>query len=351
MVRRILVLRPRALGDVLLATPALRALRQGFPGAAIHVAVDDVLAPLLSRNPHVDHLWLLPRRRPVQRRAWLAIYWGMARAGFDLVIDLHGSPRTAMLAWLTRAPRRIGYALRGRGRFYTERVPRDSDRSGRRRLLYAARTNLEIVARCGVRGEVLDDTSLVLPPEPTAECRAEALLAEHAASRPRVGLVPAATWAAKTWPPASWAALGDGLAAGGAQVVLLWGPGEHAVALGVQSAMRRPAVVLPPTDLDELAGVLGRVDLLVCHDSGVKHLAVARGTPTLTLYGPTHPGAWSPPAGPHAGLRARLPCVGCNRTSCLHHSCMRLLAPDDVTQRALELLSAARPAGEPACAS
>ena len=60
--RRVLVLRPRALGDVLLATPALRALRQGLPQAEIHVAVDDVLVPVLRRNPHVDRLWALPRR-------------------------------------------------------------------------------------------------------------------------------------------------------------------------------------------------------------------------------------------------------------------------------------------------
>jgi len=340
-IHRILVLRPRALGDVLLATPALRALRAGFPHAALDLGVDDVLLPVVARNPHVDRVWPLPRRRPVRQRDWLRLAAELARAHYDLVVDLHGSPRTALLSRLTGAPNRVGYALRVRGRLYNLRVPRDSDRSGQRRLLYAARTNLEIVARCGVTGPVLDDTTLVLPPDPAAEARMEACLAAQVPERPRVGLVPAGTWPAKTWALENWARLGDELVRRGTQVVLLWGPGERHVADGVRAAMHAPAVVLPPTDLDELAAVVARLDLLVCHDSGVKHVAVARDTPTLTLYGPTNPLAWSPPSGPHAGLRVRLPCTACNRTQCQHHLCMRLLEPDAVAVRAAHLMAAA----------
>lgn len=346
-VRRILVLRPRALGDVLLATPALRALKTGFAGAEVHVAVDDLLVPLLRRNPHVDRLWPLPRRRPRRRRDWWRLAIGLRRARFDLVIDLHGSPRTAQLAWITGAPNRVGYALRVRGRLYNLRLPRDSDRTGRRRALYAARTNLEIVARCGAGGPALDDTSLVLPLDPEADARMGAWLDSNAPVRPRVGLVPAGTWPAKTWPAERWAETADGLAAHGAAVVLLWGPGEQDAVEAVRSQMQRRAVVPPPTDLEELAAVVGRLDLLVSHDSGLKHLAVARGTPTLTLYGPTNPVAWSPERGPHAGLAVRLPCLACNRTRCAHGLCMRLLAPDAVVARALEIL-AGRPPEAPA---
>ncbi len=347
-VRRLLVLRPRALGDVLLATPALRALRSGFPTAAIEVAVDAGLESVLRRNPHVDRLWLLPRGGGA--RAWWPIYAGIARAGFDLVLDLHGSPRTAFMAVWSRAPHRFGYALRGRGRFYNHRVPRDSDRDGIRRPLYAARINLEMVARCGVRGAVLEDTTLVLPPEPQAEARMEKLLASVAAGRPRIGMSAAGTWPAKTWPEASWARTADALADAGATILLLWGPGERAVAERVRASMLRPAVILPETNLDELAAVIGRLDLLIAHDSGVRHVAVARGTPTLALYGPTDPRNWNPVHGPHHGVRAQLPCVGCNLTACAHHLCMRLLQPTGVARRALEILASNLDA-RPACGS
>jgi len=351
-VRRILVLRPRALGDVLLATPALRALRHGFPAAELHVAVDDVLEPLLRDNPDVHQLWLLPRRRQRGWRAWWPVYRDLRQAHFDLVIDLHGSPRTAFLSRWSGARNRVGYALRGRGRFYNLRVQRDTDRHGRRRALYAAQTNLEIVARCGVQGEVLADTRLVLMPgPPEVEHRAAAMLDAAAPQRPRVGLAPAGTWPAKTYPVEHWAQVGDRLAAQGCGVLLLWGPGEEAVVEAVRARMQQRAGLLPATGIEAMAAVIARLELLLCNDSGIKHVAVARGTPSLTLYGPTNPVAWSPPAGPHAGLRVALPCLACNRTVCAHRSCMQLLDPAAVAARALELVAARGREGARACES
>jgi ADP-heptose:LPS heptosyltransferase len=351
-IRRILVLRPRALGDVLLTTPALRALRHGFPDAELHVGVDDVLEPLLRDNPAVDRLWLLPRRLQRGVGAWWPVYRDLRRARFDLVVDLHGSPRTAFLARWSGAPNRVGYALRGRGRFYNLRVPRDADRLGRRRELYAAQTNLEIVARCGVQGEVVEDTRLVLPPAaPDVERHAAALLDAALPTPPRVGLAPAGSWPAKTYPAESWARVGDRLVAQGCGVLLLWGPGEESVVAAVRARMQRPAAVLPATDIPVMAAVVARLDLLVCNDSGIKHVAVARGTPSLTLYGPTNPAAWSPARGPHAGLRVALPCIACNRTTCSHRACMHLLDPDAVATRGLEILGPGRREERRSCGS
>lgn len=339
--RRILVLRPRALGDVLLTTPALRALKASFPSAALHVAVDDVLAALLQRNPHIDRLWLLPRRRP-RRRDWWRLAWRLARQRFDLVIDLHGSPRTALLSWIVGRRHRVGYALRWRGRLYNLRIPRDSDRRGRRALQYAARVNLDIVARCGAGAALTDDAALQYFPDASVDARMAATLERDCPGRPRVGLAVAGTWQAKTYPVDAWAQVAERLTTAGCHVLLLWGPGERVTAEAVQRAMRAPAVLAPPTDLDELAALVAGLDLVVSNDSGVKHLAVARGTPTLTVFGPTNPVAWMPPAGAHAWVRTRLPCVECNLTRCTHHLCMRLLPAEAVAERGLQVLAGAR---------
>ncbi len=88
--------------------------------------------------------------------------------------------------------------------------------------------------------------------------------------------------------------------------------------------------------------MLRRLDLLICNDSGVKHLAVACGTPTLTLFGPTHPHAWMPAAGPHTAVRARVPCLECNLTRCTHHVCMRTLDPEWVARAAIDQLARRR---------
>jgi len=343
-VRRILVLRPRALGDVLLATPALRALKHGFPAVALHVAVDDGLLPVLQRNPDIDRVWPLPRRLPRRRGAWWALARDLRRQHFDLVIDLHGSPRTALLALFSGARNRVGYALRGRGRLYNLRIARDSDRRGRRSLQYAARVGLDIVARCGATGPALADDSLVFVPDTAIASRMARVVEQELPTGPRVGLSPAGTWQAKTYPPSSWVELGDRLVAAGCRVLLLWGPGERTLATEVQSRMSLPAVLAPATSVDELAGILARLDLLISNDSGVKHLGVACGTPTLTILGPTHPVAWVPPSGPHAWVRAGVPCAACNLTQCLHHLCMHLLAAEEVARRALAYLGRSRTA-------
>ena len=337
--RRILVQRPRALGDVLLTTPALRALRASYPHARLDLCVDEVLEPIVRHNPHVDQVWTYPRRGGQRGQGWRLLR-ALRRVRYDLVLDLHGSPRTAWIAWCSGAPHRVGYALRGRGHLYNFRVPRDTDRNGCRRALYAAQTNLEIVARCGVRGPSLEDTRLVYVGAPDVEAAMEARLGARAAGSRRIGIAPAGTWQAKTYPLESFAAAADRLARHG-EVWILWGPGEKPWAEQVLRSMQARARLAPETDLQELAAFLRRLDLLVSNDSGVKHLAVACETPTLTLFGPTNPRAWLPVSGPHVGLRSRVPCLECNLTRCTHHLCMRTLDPDWVLDSALRLLERA----------
>jgi len=341
-IRRILVQRPRALGDVLLITPALRALRAGYPDAALDVAVDPALEPLLRHNPHVDRVWTYaPAGAPLADR-WRFMQ-RIRAARFDLVIDLHGTPRTALVAWRSGAANRVGYALRGRGRMYNFRVQRDTDRSGRRRSLYAAQMNLEIVARCGVRGPSLEDTRLVFVAAPGAS--RQSARRRPADARRQIGVAPAGTWQAKTYPLEAFARAADQLARD-ADVLVLWGPGERGLAERMLDAMHEPAQLAPETNLEQLGALLQRLDLLVANDSGVKHLAVACGTPTLTLFGPTRPMAWMPFDGPHVALRSRVPCLECNLTRCAHHLCMRTLRPDWVAEAALRQLGrAAREAG------
>ncbi len=114
-----------------------------------------------------------------------------------------------------------------------------------------------------------------------------------------------------------------------ADVIWLWGPGEERLAQECRAAMQRPSTLAPETGWEDLAALLERCALLVSNDSGPKHLAVALGIPTVTVFGPTHPGAWQPPSGPHAAIEARgLPCLHCNHTRCplpgdRHMRCMR----------------------------
>jgi len=142
-------------------------------------------------------------------------------------------------------------------------------------------------------------------------------------------------------------------------VVWIWGPGERDVAESCCDRMSGPSRLAPPTGWQELGALLRRSSLLLSNDSGPKHLAVALGVPTVTIFGPTHPATWHPPRGPHAVVEAAgLDCLHCNANRCplsgeRHLRCMRDVTPERVVEAARALLreAASRPGKERSCAS
>src|SRR4051812_13667357 len=110
---RILLVRLRLIGDVVLTTPLLRALRHRYPDAQLTYLVEPSAAPIVRGNPHLNDVIVTPKRRGLRRlRDDAALARRLRRARFDVVIDLHGGPRAAWLTWATGAPMRIGYAIR-----------------------------------------------------------------------------------------------------------------------------------------------------------------------------------------------------------------------------------------------
>jgi ADP-heptose:LPS heptosyltransferase len=224
------------------------------------------------------------------------------------------NPRSAFMAALTRAPIRVGYALRGRRYAYT--IPLEREPVGPEGPLarYAPEASLDLVRAIGIAPRGLD-----LEIHVSAEARARIdrwLREEGIGARPLAACLPSGTWPSKTWHPERFAAVMDALH-GNADVLWLWGPGEEPLARACRARMKNPSSVGPAMGWLELAALLERCALLVSNDSGPKHLAVAIGTPTVTVFGPTHPGAWQPPSGPHAAVEARgLDCLHCNQTRC-----------------------------------
>ncbi len=359
-----LVIRHRAGGDLLLTTPALHALRTGLPRARIDVVVARGLEPLLAGNPDVDRVLALDRRSlPSQA----ALYWTLARGGYDVVLDLVSNPRTALMTRLTRAPVRVGYDIAGRRGAYTIRVPREPrGPTGRPILRYAPEAALDQVRALGLpaRGVALRFQVGSAARERIATWLGEA---RPAASAPLVACLPTGSWPAKTWAPERFAQAMDQIAqtaqiAEMATVVWLWGPGEREAVAACRGLMRRPSLLAPATDWQELGALLERCALFVGNDSGPKHVAAALGVPTVTVYGPTHPATWHPPEGPHTAITAEgLDCLFCNANRCplpgdRHMRCMSDVTVERVVQASLGHLAKPRGAGgrapeERACAS
>lgn len=121
----ILLARLRLIGDVVFTTPVIRALRRRYPAARLLYLVEDAAAPVVAANPHLSSVVIVPYSRGWRRlRDDLRLARRLRRERIDLVVDLHGGPRSALLSWATRAPRRVGYDVPGRSWMYTHIVPR-----------------------------------------------------------------------------------------------------------------------------------------------------------------------------------------------------------------------------------
>lgn len=328
----VLAIRPRALGDVVLVTPALRALKRGAPDVPLEVVVDARYAALLEGLPEVDRVWPLARGT----RATLRLIRALRARRFALAVDFFGNPRTALIARASGARRRVGYDLRGRGRSYHVRVPREAPPGpGRREPAVDVHVRLARAA-----GGVPDGEGPRVALAPDARAAAGALLARAGIgdAAATIGLVAAGSWPTKTWPLAYAASLARGLMADGHAVLLIAGPGEQQVNETIVR-LAPGVIVLPPCDVGTLAAAIAGLRAVVGNDSGPRHLAAAFDVPTFAWFGPTHPDTWATPGARHAWWWTNVPCRGCDRTACPHWNCMPELEPELALARVREHLA------------
>ena len=328
----VIAVRLRALGDVTLCTAALRSLHAGHPDAPLHVVTEPRFVPLLEGQPGIAKVWGLARTTA----ASLALIGQLRALKPALAVDFFGNSRSAVLARLSGARTVWGYDMRGRERLYHHTVPRVQHPGGDRREYAAA--SLVRLARAAGGADVRAFPQLVLTP--AARAAGERALAAAGVADPArtVAIVPAGSWASKTWPLSHFAVLATRLRAAGHPLVAIGGPGEEPV-------LRRLAAFVPglPTlsapDVAALAGAIAPLRALVGTDSGPRHLAVAFGVPTYTWFGPAHPDAWTPDDPAHGYLRTSLPCRACELTKCAHWNCLSMLSPDEAATRVLAHLA------------
>jgi heptosyltransferase-2 len=339
VVNRILVRLPNPLGDVVMATPVLRALRRAFPGAELFAQGLPHHEGLLRGNPHLRAF--LPLRGRGPRDIWRRAR-ALRRQSFDWAVLLPDSPRSALEAWLARIPRRAGYARdRLRRALVTDALPPPRE-NGRRLALSMIERYLRITRRLGVRdaGPALE--LFVHEPERT---RVAAWLAARGASAAQICLVApgAAFGASKLWPPEHFAKACDAIARRfGLLPVILPAPSEGELAIGREVASRaaeRCLLVEEPGDLEDLKAFVERAALLVGNDTGPRHVAVALGRPVVTLMGPTDPRHTEHLLERQRVLREPVECSPCGLPACpIDHRCMTRLAPERVVAAAAELL-------------
>jgi heptosyltransferase-2 len=340
---KISVVLPNHLGDVAMATPALRALRRGRPDAEIVAVVRSSLAGVLRGGPFVDRL--IPHEIYAQRSklGQLRERLRVARElrGSDVVVVLPNSFASAILAFASRAKVRLGYARRGRSLLLTDAAPAPR-KNGRFVPTAMERYYLDLVRRldCPDLGTQIE---LFREPEAERECDSLFRAAGLDARTPLVCLAPGAGFGpSKLWPLGYVAEVARALLDGGAQVALIHGPGEQSLADEI-AAHAGPGIAMlggARMSLSLLKSVIARAQLVICNDAGARHVAAAFEVPTLVLMGPTAVGYTNLNLKRTKLLREPVECSPCQLPVCpIDHRCMTRLLPSRVLSEARAALT------------
>lgn len=339
---RILILRLRSLGDALLATPALAAVKQWRPDLRLSVLLYRRFAPILAGNTDLDEVieldaegWRAPWRLP-------AVVAELRRRRFAACFNLHGGTLSALLTRGSGAPHRVGLSRFRFGWAYTKAA--DPRRVFGRDRLHAVENQIAPFYAAGLpQGEI---PPLRIFPQPAAQ---QAVAAKLAARGLRPGgryavLQPTANFFTKEWPFERYAALAGYLEEQhGLTPVFTCGPGEAAKLDAVARAYGKALLRLDPLRVPELVAVIEGAALYIGDDSGPTHIAAALGRPVVVLFGSSDSVAWAPWRAPHALVQNYYPCNPCRGDRCYAFAepqCILSITPEQVRAAVERVLAA-----------
>lgn len=355
----ILLVRLRLIGDVVFTTPAIRAVRRRYPAARLSYLVETPAAPIVAANPHLSEVIAVPHSRGWRRvRDDLRLGWALRSRRFDLVIDLHGGPRSAWLTWASGAPVRVGYDVPGRSWMYTRVV--DRPRSYRPR--HAVLNQWDLLAAVDpalatIADRTADRVEMPVGAETIAATRRKL---DHLGIPRNARLVVLHVSAGnpfRRWPETSFAEVAAALtlAASDRWVLVTAGPSDRHAAARVLAEARlragdqgRRIVDAEVLSLAELRAALDTASLFIGGDSGPLHVAATSDAPIVGIYGPTlaeRSEPWRPASIPTAAVESSpLPCRPCDQRVCVpgDYRCLSGIPASAVREAAERILAVGR---------
>lgn len=331
-IKRIMVRATNWIGDGVMMTPALAAIRQTYPDAEIVLIANPLVAQLFVHHPWCDRVIVYDRKGAHKGLVGL---WRFSRQlrqeRFDLAILLQKAFEAALLALLAGIPRRIGFFSDGRRLLLTGSTPLTYEV----RCQHHSRHYLYMLRQFGIEG---GDGELKLSVTEGENAWAKDTLGEGG----WIALNPGAAYgSAKRWVPDRFAEVGDRLAREfGLRVVLTGGPGEGEIGRDIEAAMEeKPLNLIGLTSIREMMAIIALCRLMVSNDSGPMHVAAALGVPIVAVFGATDHTTTYPWTDRHRVVRAEVDCAPCLKRQCpTDHRCMEAVTADDVLSAAHALL-------------
>ena len=336
--RKFLIVKMSAMGDIVHTLPALRSLREKYPGAFIAWVVEDRFKDLLHNNPDLDEVIAvsLKRWRRNVNLASLREFWSFVRNlrkhKFDTLLDFQGLIKSGLVALIAGVPNRIGFHRddcreRLNGLFTNRKAPAIG------RKTHVVDKNLALLKLAGV-----DNFTIEFPlnlPASAEQSAADYLDANpELTAKPVVGVHCGVGFKTKTWELERFAQLSDRIANElGCNILLTWGPGERGKVDALSARIKQRHWIAPANSLPQAIALFKRLDLLVSCDTGPAHVCAAFQVPTVSIHGPTDPEYSRPRDAIHAVVYKIQPCSFCHKRSCpTQNECMTSISVDDVFQ-------------------
>ena len=337
---KILLTRTDRLGDVVLSTPAIKAVRTHYPNAQIAFMVRPYTRDIVEGNPNIDEIIIYDKYG--KHKSFLSTVkfaFNLRKKKFDIAIMLHPTNRVHLISFLAGIPRRIGYD-RKMSFFLTEKIPHLKQEGKKHELEY----NLDLLKVLGIEAK---DNSLFVPVREKDKQVLDIVLDENHVGNgvPLVVISPGASSLSKVWPAKNFAKVADDLANRlKARIFLVSDKKNANFAEKVSDFMKyEPVNLAGKIAVGELVALISRCKIFISNDSGPVHIACAVGTPVISIFGRKSPGLspkrWGPTGKNSVFLHKDVGCQECLAESCQKHfKCLSAITPEEVLVEAEKLI-------------
>ena len=312
-VNKVLVVRLRSIGDAVLTTPSLIALRRFLPQARIDILLEERIAPVLEGFSEVDRVITIDSHSLWSR---LRVARQLRATRYDVVYNLHGGTTATLLTRATGARHRVGFGHYQYRWLHNHLAPSSAELWGTSKL-HSVEQQLALLGWTGVPVTDRPPTSLAVTTEAAASVTRKLRECGFDETRPFAVLHPGASYLTKQWAVDKFARVAEDLARRGLPSVVIAAPAEEPIIAALIKESQAPVTGLATLTLPEITALTARSRLFVGNDSGIAHIAAATGTPSVVIFGSSNVTHWRPWATqPNEIVREELPCQPCHGYFC-----------------------------------
>ncbi len=321
-IKKILVIKLRGIGDVILSTIVFDNLVDHYPQAKIDFLTEEPGSAVLKNLSVINKIHIFNRHNLAEI---ILLMWKVRKERYDLILDLFSNPSTAQITFLSGAKLRAGFPYKGRKYAYNLFGPSE------RNILHSADLHLKFLQMLGIN-IISNDLHFGLNEEDKAFAH-KYFESTRVEKKLIFCLSPSGGWPSKKCDPLKFSEIGKALLKKyNAALFLIWGPGDESEAAEIKRLLGDNITVTPATSIGQMSAILAECDVVIANDSGPMHISTAVKTPTISLNGPTDPRLQGPYGSNHEWVRLEtLPCIGCNLLVCnRNHECFLELPTDQV---------------------